>query len=48
MSDDSERSRAPFVEDIGEPVESMDGGIAFRRGIIGSGNGHIDDAPMYG
>jgi len=37
-----EITRVPFVEDVGEPVISMNGGIAFRRGIVESGNGHVE------
>ena len=35
-------THVPFVEDVCEPVISMNGGITFRRGIVESGNGHIE------
>lgn len=35
-------TRVPFVEDVCEPVISMNGGIAFRRSIVKSGNGHVE------
>ena len=40
---------APFIEDIGESVISMNGGVTFRSGIVRGSNWHVEkDGAMCG